>query len=145
MLQHAILIPADYNSRFRLFKKIFVNIGDEQSIENNLSSFSSHLKTIKEIMDVCDSDSLILIDEICSGTDPTFGGALSSSILKYFSEKNCITIVTTHIGILKSFAYNTEKMENASLEFRTINLLREFRDRVLLLKLHINMISPIKS
>ncbi len=117
MLQHAILIPADYNSRFRLFKKIFVNIGDEQSIENNLSSFSSHLKTIKEIMDVCDSDSLILIDEICSGTDPTFGGALSSSILKYFSEKNCITIVTTHIGILKSFAYNTEKMENASLEF----------------------------
>ena len=127
MLQSGILIPADYNSRFRLFKKIFVNIGDEQSIENNLSSFSSHLNTIKEIIDDCDSDSLILIDEICSGTDPTFGGALSSAILKYFSDKNCITIVTTHIGILKSFAYNTEKMENASLEFDVKNLSPDYK------------------
>lgn len=127
MLQSAILIPADYNSRFRLFKKIFVNIGDEQSIENNLSSFSSHLKTIKEILDECDDESLILIDEICSGTDPTFGGALSSSILKYFSDKNCITIVTTHIGILKSFAYNTEKMENASLEFDVKTLSPDYK------------------
>jgi DNA mismatch repair protein MutS2 len=117
MLQSGLLIPADYNSRFRIFKKIFVNIGDEQSIENNLSSFSSHLKSIKNIIDDCDSESFVLIDEICSGTDPTFGGALSSSILKYLSEKNCVTIVTTHIGILKSFAYSTEKMENASLEF----------------------------
>lgn len=117
LFQSAILIPADSSSKLRIFKKIFINIGDEQSIENDLSSFSSHLKYIKYIISNCDSDSLVLIDEICNGTDPKLGGALSASILKYLSEKDCISIVTTHIGDLKSFAFNTEKIENASLEF----------------------------
>jgi len=117
LFQSAILIPADSSSKFRIFKKIFINIGDEQSIENDLSSFSSHLKYIKDIISNCDSDSLVLIDEICNGTDPKLGGALSASILKFLSEKDCISIVTTHIGDLKSFAFNTDKIENASLEF----------------------------
>ncbi|MCX6164438.1 MAG: Smr/MutS family protein [Ignavibacteriae bacterium] len=110
-------MPADSSSKFRLFKKIFINIGDDQSIENDLSSFSSHLKYIKDIISNCNTDSLVLIDEICNGTDPKLGGALSASILKYLSEVDCISIVTTHIGDLKSFAFNTEKIENASLEF----------------------------
>lgn len=117
LLQSGILVPTDSSSKFRLFKRIFINIGDDQSIENDLSSFSSHLKYIKDIISNCDSESLVLIDEICNGTDPKLGGALSASILKYLSEKNCISVVTTHIGDLKSFAYNTEKIENASLEF----------------------------
>jgi DNA mismatch repair protein MutS2 len=117
LFQSGILITADSSSVFRIFKKIYINIGDDQSIENDLSSFSSHLKYIKEIITNCDSDSLVLIDEICNGTDPKLGGALSASILKYLSEKNCISIVTTHIGDLKSFAFNTDKIENASLEF----------------------------
>lgn len=117
LFQSGILITADSSSKFRLFKKIFINIGDDQSIENDLSSFSSHLKYIKDIISNCNSDSLVLIDEICNGTDPKLGGALSASILKYLSEVNCISIVTTHIGDLKSFAFNTEKIENASLEF----------------------------
>jgi DNA mismatch repair protein MutS2 len=117
LFQSGILVPSDSSSKFRLFKKIFINIGDDQSIENDLSSFSSHLKYIKDIISNCNSDSLVLIDEICNGTDPKLGGALSASILKYLSEVDCISIVTTHIGDLKSFAFNTEKIENASLEF----------------------------
>lgn len=117
LFQSGILIPADSSSKFRIFKKIFINIGDDQSIENDLSSFSSHLKYIKDIISNCNSDSLVLIDEICNGTDPKLGGALSASILKYLSEVDCISIVTTHIGDLKSFAFNTKKIENASLEF----------------------------
>jgi len=117
LFQSGILIPADISSKLPIFKKIFISIGDEQSIENDLSSFSSHLKYIKEIISGCDDKSLVLVDEICSGTDPKLGGALSASILKYLSETDCISIVTTHIGDLKSFAYNTEKIENASLEY----------------------------
>ncbi|MBI5402548.1 MAG: endonuclease MutS2 [Ignavibacteriae bacterium] len=117
LFQSGILIPADSSSKLPIFRKIFISIGDEQSIENDLSSFSSHLKYIKEILSGCDSDSLVLIDEICSGTDPKLGGALSASILKYLSESDCKSIVTTHIGDLKSFAYNTDKIENASLEY----------------------------
>lgn len=126
MLQSGILIPVNPESEFRLFKNIFMSIGDEQSLENDLSTFSSHLKSIKEIIDEGDSDSLILIDEIASGTDPVLGSALSSSILKNFSEKNAITIVTTHNSELKEFAYNTVKIENASLEFDVDNLSPNF-------------------
>lgn len=117
LFQSGILIPADSSSKLPIFKKIFISIGDEQSIENDLSSFSSHLKYIKEIISNCNPDSLVLIDEICSGTDPKLGGALSASILKFLSETDCKSIVTTHIGDLKSFAYNTDKIENASLEY----------------------------
>ena len=117
MFQSGILIPCDDNSSLKLFDKIFVNIGDEQSIQNNLSTFSSHLKAIKEVLDNSDGNSLVLIDEICAGTDPAFGSALSCAILKELSERSCITLVTTHIGALKLFAYNTEDIENASLEF----------------------------
>ncbi len=117
LFQSGILVSAESNSKFRLFRRIFINIGDDQSIENDLSSFSSHLKYIKDIISNCDSESLVLIDEICNGTDPKLGGALSASILKYLSGTDCISIVTTHMGDLKSFAFNTEKIENASLEF----------------------------
>lgn len=117
MLQSGMLIPVHEKTSMRLFDKIFINIGDEQSIENDLSTFSSHLKSLKDIIDNADDKSLILVDEICSGTDPNLGSALSAAILKDFSERNAISIVTTHIGQLKNFAYNTPGIENASLEF----------------------------
>jgi len=126
MLQSGILIPADPESEFRLFDKIYISIGDEQSLENDLSTFSSHLKSIKEIIDNADDRSLILIDEIASGTDPVLGSALSASILKSFSEKNSTSIVTTHNSELKEFAYNTDKIENASLEFNVETLSPNF-------------------
>lgn len=117
MLQSGFLIPVNPVSKFKLFKKIFVSIGDEQSVEFDLSSFSSHLKTLKRIIDNADDNSLVLIDEICSGTDPAFGAALSSGILKYLTSIGANSIVTTHIGSLKHFAYLTEGIMNASLEF----------------------------
>jgi len=126
MLQSGILIPADEESEFRLFDKIYISIGDEQSLENDLSTFSSHLKSIKEIIDNADDRSLILIDEIASGTDPVLGSALSASILKSFSEKNSTAIVTTHNSELKEFAYNTDRIENASLEFNVETLSPNF-------------------
>jgi len=117
MLQSGFLIPVNPVSKFKLFKKIFVSIGDEQSVEFDLSSFSSHLKTLKNVIDNADNNSLVLIDEICTGTDPTFGAALSSAILKHLTFIGANTIVTTHIGSLKHFAYLTEGITNASLEF----------------------------
>ncbi len=117
MFQSGMLITVHEKTTMRLYDKIFINIGDEQSIENDLSTFSSHLKSLKDIIDNANDKSLILIDEICSGTDPNLGSALSAAILKDFSERNAISIVTTHIGQLKNFAYNTPNIENASLEF----------------------------
>ena len=117
MLQTGFLIPVNPVSKFKLFKRIFVSIGDEQSVEFDLSSFSSHLKTLKRIIDNADDNSLVLIDEICSGTDPAFGAALSSAILNYLTSIGANSIVTTHIGSLKHFAYLTEGIINASLEF----------------------------
>ncbi|MCB0723257.1 MAG: endonuclease MutS2 [Ignavibacteriae bacterium] len=117
MFQSGMLVPVAERTTMRLYDKIFINIGDEQSIENDLSTFSSHLRSLKDIIDNADDKSLILIDEICSGTDPNLGSALSAAILKNFSDRNAISIVTTHIGQLKNFAYNTPNIENASLEF----------------------------
>lgn len=127
MFQSAILPSVDPDSKMRVFNQIFVNVGDDQSIESDLSTFSSHLKSIKEVLDNADNKSLVLIDEICSGTDPTLGSALSSAVLRLLSSKDCVSIVTTHIGDLKSFAYNTEGIENASLEFDTETLSPNFK------------------
>src|SRR5690606_24728670 len=82
MFQSGMLIPVYERTSMRMFDKIFINIGDEQSIENDLSTFSSHLRSLKDIVDNADESSLILIDEICSGTDPNLGSALSAAILK---------------------------------------------------------------
>lgn len=127
MFQSALMIPASADSEMRIYKKIFVSIGDEQSIENDLSSFSSHLKSIKEITSEADADSLILIDEICSGTDPKFGSVLASAILSFLSGAGATSVVTTHISDLKSFAHNKDKFRNASLEYDTDNLMPTFR------------------
>lgn len=96
---------------------VFTSIGDHQSILNNLSTFSSQVKQLKDILDYADSDTLILIDEICSGTDPQEGGALAQAILDLFIERNMFFVVTTHQSSLKTYALNKEEIENASLEF----------------------------
>lgn len=126
MLQSGILVPVNPESEFRLFEKIFISIGDEQSLENDLSTFSSHLRSIKGIVDTAGNDSLVLIDEIASGTDPVLGSALSSAILKNLSERGAVSIVTTHNSELKEFAYTTDKIENASLEFDIETLSPDF-------------------
>lgn len=103
-------------------RDVFTSIGDHQSIEMDLSTFSSQMKRIKDILDVAAPDSLMLVDEICSGTDPKEGSALASALLDTTLKYNLKFIVTTHQSSLKSYALNKEKIANASLEFDEENL-----------------------
>jgi DNA mismatch repair protein MutS2 len=117
MVQSGLHIPASSESIFNVYSKIFVDIGDDQSIENDLSTFSSHLVSLKEIIERADDKSLVLIDEIGAGTDPTEGSALAQSILEDLTKKKVHTLVTTHHGTLKAFAYETDGIENGAMEF----------------------------
>ena len=117
MVKYGLLIPADSSSNVMIFDQIFCDIGDDQSIENNLSTFSSHLSNIVSIVNNVTPNSLVLIDEIGSGTDPVEGSNLAMSILKYFIEHNINFITTTHYSALKAFAFDNDKVVNASMEF----------------------------
>lgn len=104
------------------FKKIFADIGDQQNIIQSLSTFSSHVKNLVETTNSADFETLILIDEICSGTDPAEGAALAKAVLKNLVSKEAITVVTTHYGDLKNLAVSDTSFENASVRFNTETL-----------------------
>ena len=115
-------IPTSEGSSIYVFDKIFADIGDDQSISDSLSTFSSHIKNISNIVDNATENSLILVDELGSGTDPLEGANLAISILEYFKNKHIITIATTHYQELKKYALQTERIQNASVEFDIENL-----------------------
>ena len=117
MAMSGLYIPADDDSEISVFNNIYCDIGDEQSIEQNLSTFSSHILNIKNIINNVDSNSLVLIDEIGAGTDPEEGSALALAIIKKLLLSNCFGIITTHYSRLKEFAITSQKLENASMEF----------------------------
>ena len=117
MTKYGLLIPAEASSDIMIFDQIFCDIGDDQSIENNLSTFSSHMSNIVNIVNSVTPNSLVLIDEIGSGTDPVEGSNLAMSILKYFVDNDINFITTTHYSALKAFAFENEKVVNASMEF----------------------------
>lgn len=111
-------IEADEGTEIAVFNKIFVDIGDDQSIENALSTFSSHVKNLSEIIKESNKNTLILFDEIGSGTEPNEGAALAISILEELYKKGCITVASTHYGEIKNFSNNHPDFENAAMEFK---------------------------
>ncbi len=122
MAYSGILIPCNESSSIYVFENIFADIGDEQSIQESLSTFSSHLVNIIEITNIANDNSLILLDELGSGTDPIEGANLAISILEYFKEIGCLVISTTHYSELKNYALVNEGFKNASFEFDLNNL-----------------------
>ncbi|RMG01317.1 MAG: endonuclease MutS2, partial [Nitrospirae bacterium] len=114
-------IPAKSTTEIPLLGRVLADIGDEQSIEANLSTFSAHIIRLGEIMRQSDRETLVLIDELGTGTDPEEGGALSAAILKHLYKKGALTLVTTHLGLLKGFAHSEEGMTNAAMEMERVD------------------------
>jgi len=125
-------IPAQPDSQMPLFSRLFVDIGDRQSIEDDLSTFTSHMARVVEILQQAQAGDLVLMDEIGSGTDPEAGAALAVAILQELTQRRCTTIVTTHHGALKTFAHETPGVANGSMAFdgETLRPTYQFRPGV---------------
>ena len=126
MAQTGMFIPAS-SAKLPVFRAVYADICDEQSIEQSLSTFSGHMTNLISILKEVRERDLVLVDEICAGTDPNEGAALAMSILEHLHENKVLTMVTTHYSELKTFAYGHEGMENASVEFDPVSLRPTYR------------------
>ncbi|MBO8093775.1 MAG: Smr/MutS family protein [Prosthecochloris sp.] len=127
MLLHGFLVPCHESSVFPLFDDIAIGIGDEQSIENDLSTFSSHLEQVRSILDAATPSTLVLIDELCSGTDVEEGSAIARAIIEELLAIGVKAVVTTHLGELKAYAHEREGVINGAMEFDRSSLSPSFR------------------
>lgn len=117
MVQCGLMVPTDSDSDFGIFDSMFIDIGDEQSIENDLSTYSSHLNNMKYVLKNANEASLVLVDEFGTGTEPNFGGAIAEAILDAMVGKKVFGVITTHYGNLKEYAENTIRVQNGAMRF----------------------------
>ena len=122
MVQAGLLVPVDESSRFGIFKQVFADIGDDQSIESDLSTYSAHLTKMKYFVENSGGKTLVLIDEFGTGTDPQFGGPIAEAVLEALNRKKIRGVVTTHYSNLKVFANAAEGLENASMMFDNLEM-----------------------
>ncbi len=130
MLQAGMLLPMEEGSEMGVFKQIFADIGDQQSLEDELSTYSSRLQNAKYFMEHANADSLVLIDEFGSGTDPKMGGAIAESILRDLNYKKVYGVITTHYSNLKTFAFNHKGLVNGHMVFNTETLSPTYQMRI---------------
>ena len=122
MFQCGYLVPVAENSEFPIFERIYIDIGDEQSIDNDLSTYSSHLTNMKEMLAGASERAMVLIDEFGSGTEPVIGGAIAEAILERLVERKCYGVITTHYSNIKYYAANTEGISNGAMMFDVQNI-----------------------
>jgi DNA mismatch repair protein MutS2 len=130
MAQAGMHIPALRGAKLPVFRDVFIDVGDEQSLQQSLSTFGAHVKRIRYVLSKADKTSLVLLDELGAGTDPDEGGAIGQAVLDELLRIGCLGMVTTHLSVLKAYAFNHERVDNASVEFDTKTLSPTYHLRI---------------